>query len=532
VPTHDELMAAKDRAASVLLRLPNVTSVGIGGRVRAGQPVSELVLTVYVDAKVPSDQLARTERIPPEIEGLPTDVVQMPTTGTSRVSAAQPAPPGQPFVPFPKRDTQKCRPELLGGCQLQGALAVSDYNMGTLGCVMVSTTDATKAYALTNWHVMQGDNHQDPTIGTTKAGQPTNDESSTKCCSDIIGTLAAGARNPTTDAGLIQLQPGTQWKAEVLDIGPLAGEHPVDPDEAATHPAVRMRGAKSRLNGGRILSINTPMTVDGIHFTNVMVIVPNANTAIDSADPYFFGQPGDSGAVVVNEANKVVGVLFAGPALQPPFPAGAIAGWALPLADIKQPFTDQSVAVTVAVAPLAADGTPTAGIVNTVPGAAMVAVPRELAPRLTGASAHGAGRDRLVAAGLPLGGEPPAAALGRLQGDLEQSARGRDLVTFWLRNQHELLDLINTNRRVVVTWYRSGASGLFQLLTRMVSQPELAVPETINGQPVSHCLNAVCAVLDRFASPRLRADLAAARAALPDLGGLTYPGICSALAAG
>jgi hypothetical protein len=521
--THDEIVAARDRAEAVLLRLPNVTSVGIGGRVRAGQPVTELVLTVFVDVKVPADQLTPSERIPGEIEGLPTDVVQMPTVGTTR--ATPPAPPGRPFIPFAKRDSKKYREDgLVGGSLMQTEL-VDDDEAGTLGCIMVSTTNATKAYALTCWHVMQGRNHRDPTIGDTKAGQPTNKDSSTKCCSDIIGTLAAGARNTTTDAALIELKPGIKWKAEVLDIGPLTDEHPVDPDEASTHPAVRMHGAKSRLNGGRILCVNARVTVDGIVYQNVMVIVPNANTAVDVTDPYFFGQDSDSGAVVVNDANQVVGVFFAGPYAHPPFPAGAIVGWALPIADIKKPFADQSVPVRVAVAA-------TAGIVNTVPGAAMVAVPQEVAPSLIGARAGADASERLVAVGLPLGGEPPTAALRRLESDLERSARGRGLVMFWLRHQHELLELINSNRRVMITWHRSGASGLFQLLTRMLSQPDLSIPETINGQPVGRCLDAVCAVLDRFASPQLRADLIRTRAALPELGGLTYPRICSALAAG
>jgi len=170
VPTHDEFVAARDRAEAVLLRLPNVTSVGIGGRVRAGRRIPELVLKVYVDVKVPADQLAPSERMPDEIEGLPTDVVQMPTVGTSAV--ATPAPPGQPAIPFAKRDTEKHRP-LADGSHMQGGLADNDY-MGTLGCIMVSTTDATKAYAFTNWHVMQGQNHRDPTIGDTKAGHSFN----------------------------------------------------------------------------------------------------------------------------------------------------------------------------------------------------------------------------------------------------------------------------------------------------------------------------------------------------------------------
>ena len=525
MPTHDELMAAKDRAATVLLRLPNVTSVGIGGRVRAGQRIPELVLKVYVDAKVPADQLAATDRIPAEIEGLPTDVVQMPTVGTGAV--ATPAPPGQPVIPFANRDQDKKRP-LLGGTHMEGGLSENDY-MGTLGCIMISTTDAAKAYAFTNWHVMQGQNQKDPTIGQTKAGQPTNKESSTKCCSHIIGTLTAGERTTSTDAALIALQPGMQWQADVVDIGPLADEHPVDGTEAGTHPAVRKRGARSRLSGGVIDSIGTPVTVDGISYSNAMIIMPNLNPTIDATDPVFFGQHGDSGSVVVNDSNHVVGIFFALP--NGPY-AGSVAGGVLPIADVESGLSAQSVPVKVAVAPLAADGTPAAGVVNTVPGAAMVAVPAELAPDLIGAGAGAATRDRLVAAGLPLGDEPPAAALRQLEGDLEQSARGRGLVMFWLRHQYELLDLINTNRRVVVTWYRSGASGLFQLLTRMLSQPDLTVPQTINGQPVSQCLDAVYAVLDRFASAQLRADLADVRAALPELGGLTYSRICSALAAG
>ena len=400
MPTHDEFVAARDRAEAVLLRLPNVTSVGIGGRVRAGRRIPELVLKVYVDVKVPADQLAPSERMPDEIEGLPTDVVQMPTVGTSAV--ATPAPPGQPAIPFAKRDTEKHRP-LADGSHMQGGLADNDY-MGTLGCIMVSTTDATKAYAFTNWHVMQGQNHRDPTIGDTKAAQLFNKDSIKKCCSHIIGTLVAGACNTTTDAALIELKPGIEWKADVLDIGPLTDEHPVDSTEAGTHPGVRKRGARSRLSGGVIEWVNTPVTVDGIAYTNAMIITPNANTAVATTDPYFFGQRGDSGSVVVNDANQVVGVFFALPNPPPggPYPGGAVAGWALPLADVKKPFADQSVPVRVATAA-------TPGIVDTVPGAAMVVVPQELAPSMTGAPAAADARERLVAVGLPLGGEPPAA---------------------------------------------------------------------------------------------------------------------------
>src|SRR5213078_2012689 len=104
-------------------------------------------------------------------------------------------------------------------------------------------------------------------------------------------------------------------------------------------------------------------------------------------------------SVVVNDANQVVGVFFALP--NGPY-AGSVAGWALPLDDIKSGLAAQSVPVTVAATP---------GIVNTVPGAAMIAVPEELAPSLIGARAGPDARERLVAVGLPLGGRPTAGAL-------------------------------------------------------------------------------------------------------------------------
>jgi hypothetical protein len=368
---------------------------------------------------------------------------------------------------------------------------------------------------------MQGQHKKDPTIGTTKAGQSTNKESSTKCCSHIIGTLVAGARNSNTDAALIELKPGIQWTADVLDIGPLSGEHAVDANEAATHPAVRKRGARSRLSGGVIDSIGASVTVDGIPYSNVTIVMPNANPALAAGTAFFFSQHGDSGSVVVNDANQVVGISFASP--NPPY-SGSVAGWVLPLEDVKSGLASQSVPVKVAVAA-------TAGVVQTVPGAAMVALPEEVAPSLIGARAGADARDRLVAAGFSLGDEPPAAALQRLEGDLEQSARGRGLVNFWLRHQDELLELINSNRRVAVTWHRSGASALLQLLTRMLGQPDLALPQTVNGQPLSRCVDTVCAVLARFGSAQLRDDLTRVRSGLPDLGGLTYPRICSALGA-
>jgi hypothetical protein len=63
----------------------------------------------------------------------------------------------------------------------------------------------------------------------------------------------------------------------------------------------------------------------------------------------------------------------------------------------------------------------------------------------------------------------------------------------------------------------------------MPADPDLALPATLHGQPVRTVLTRMRATLDRFASPRLSADLARLDGVLPDLGGLTYPRIIAAL---
>ena len=502
----DELLAIRERAHERLTALPNVTAVGIGGRVRGGERIQELVLKVYVDHKRPAAELDPSELVPVEFEGVPTDVAEMPAEGTSVQ-----APPGRPAIPIEQIDARRQRP-LVGGSQLQVYLAGAGF--GTLGCMFVNTADLAKVYALTNWHVLEAPGPTEPTVGTTKAGQPTASESVTKCCSSIIGKVAGGSRDTTSDIGIVQLDPGTQWTADILEVGPVAGKHTITPSEAGTHPQVRKRGARSGLTGGTIDSIGATTSVDGVSRSNTIIVAPNPDTGQPAGTALFFDQHGDSGSALVNDANEVVGLVFAIPNAPAGGYTGLVQGWALPIDDLIAAVSGHnSLAVDVAVGVLP-------GTVNTVPGAPMVAVPPELV-------------DPRAPRQVPVGGlvleAPPDAALARLERDLDRSERGRALVALWLEHQHELLRLLNSNRRVATVWHRSGGAALFQVLTRMVNDPELVMPPSLHGEPLSSCLDRVYAVFDRFASPALRRELARAHDGLPDLGGLSYDGICAAL---
>src|SRR5689334_13419182 len=113
------------RAMEAFRNLPNVHSVGIGGRERGGQPTGEIVLKVFVREKTAHDALSPEAIIPVEFEGVPTDVVQAPEP--KRSAAPGGAALGGPYA----EDEARHRP-LRCGIQLSGAAGTG---LGTLGII-------------------------------------------------------------------------------------------------------------------------------------------------------------------------------------------------------------------------------------------------------------------------------------------------------------------------------------------------------------------------------------------------------------
>jgi hypothetical protein len=57
-----------------LMAIPGVTGVAIGNKQAGGSDTGQRALVVFVAEK--RDDLPEDERIPPEIDGMPTDVVE------------------------------------------------------------------------------------------------------------------------------------------------------------------------------------------------------------------------------------------------------------------------------------------------------------------------------------------------------------------------------------------------------------------------------------------------------------------------
>jgi hypothetical protein len=130
-----EILEIKKAAQERLLSVPGVHAVGVGAKIVGGKRTSELSITVFVTQKKAESEVPPEQRIPSEINGVKTDVVEM-----GRVRRMNGLP-----------DKTTYRP-LIGGGRIQpgGALGGG----GTLGCFAHTTDTPPKIVALTCHHVV------------------------------------------------------------------------------------------------------------------------------------------------------------------------------------------------------------------------------------------------------------------------------------------------------------------------------------------------------------------------------------------
>ncbi|MCE3555576.1 hypothetical protein LWC33_29545 [Pseudonocardia sp. RS11V-5] len=519
-------------AAQRLLAIPGVSMVALGSKETGGQPTGELVIRVHVANKRPLEEIPPDEVIPAEIDGVGTDVIE--SDGIVLVAA----PPGG-IVRDDSTDDKTERP-LKGGTRIQPALssAKGERWEGTLGCLLWLKSNHDVGYALTNQHVIDGAGLVAATKGSTEVGQPTS-ISSSSCCNDIIGVYRAGERTGADDQAVVQLRAGTTWQAQILGIGLVSGTRSLSTADALARLPVRKRGARTRLTGGVVTDVN------GVSGTahNAILIQANDNPDRKPGELLFFDEHGDSGSAVVDDQNRVCGLVFARrrtraeitarggtPPALPPDGIERPLGVAWPIADVLARFAAGTPSLTLEVATATSIDE-----VHTVPGAARVAVPAELAPVVAAEPAAFLGAVAADGLRAPVGrpwfaaDRPLSETLAEVRAALEESAAGRYLTQLWQRHRVEVTRLLRDDRRVAVTWHRGGGAALFQLLSRMVSRPELALPETVRGVPVQDCVDAFAVVLIDRASASLGADVRQAREVLPDLPGRTLAELVAAL---
>jgi hypothetical protein len=143
-----DIQAIKTAAQAHLLAIPGVHAVGCGAKIVGGKRGSEPAITVFLLRKRALSEIPLDEVIPPEIEGVKTDVVEMPIP---RMSAGGP------------KDGSTARPTPGGVCIQAGGSP----EWGTLGFFALTSDATPKVVAVTCQHVVaapQGANHTDLAI--------------------------------------------------------------------------------------------------------------------------------------------------------------------------------------------------------------------------------------------------------------------------------------------------------------------------------------------------------------------------------
>jgi len=111
------------------LQKNNVIGVGIGEKITNGQNTGRAALKVFVERKEPVSMLAAADMVPPSIEDVEIDVIEI----------------GKPII---QANTARLRPALAGS-----SIGHVNVSAGTFGCLIRNEADG-QLYILSNNHVL------------------------------------------------------------------------------------------------------------------------------------------------------------------------------------------------------------------------------------------------------------------------------------------------------------------------------------------------------------------------------------------
>ncbi len=292
-----------------LLRRRNVVAVGVGYKTVQGKKTDQLALICSVEVKAAKVSLTAAEMIPERVQGIPTDV-----NSTGVIFAQQ-------------SRTERHRPA-------PGGVSIGHYliTAGTLGCLVKKNNTI---YILSNNHVLANSNEasvgdpilqpgpydggtqQNDTIARLSEFVPINFTSGTIPCpigsavASVLNGLAAAVGSSTrlqaaavaqenlVDCAIAQPINPSDVTAQILEIGTITGVA-----EGTLGMSVKKSGRTTGLTTGSIQQIDVTASVSY-----------GSNKVATFSDQLMAGamsQGGDSGSAVLDDQNRLVGLLFAG----------------------------------------------------------------------------------------------------------------------------------------------------------------------------------------------------------------------------
>lgn len=311
----NDIHAARNALKAAMPRLharANVVATGIGYKVSAGQRTSDLAIVCSVTRKLAVSELSSADVVPRTLDGIATDVVE-----TGKIRAFQ-------------SHTARLRPAP-GGV----SIGHRDITAGTLGCLVKK---ANQTFILSNNHVLADSNDArrgDPILqpGPIDGGrfpadhiadledfvpiqflqpEPPSQCPTARAVIAILNGICAAIASQTryqivslqaaenlVDAAIARPLTDADVADEILEIGAIQGVGDVD-----LGAAVRKSGRTTALTTGQILQV--AVTVD--------VSYGPGRTArfVDQLLAGPMSQGGDSGSAIMDDTDRLVGLLFAG----------------------------------------------------------------------------------------------------------------------------------------------------------------------------------------------------------------------------
>ncbi|MCW3049162.1 MAG: hypothetical protein JWO74_3446 [Solirubrobacterales bacterium] len=255
----------------------NIVGVGIAERLTNGHPIGQPAVTVYVARKAPPDEVVGAALVPPEYEGVPTDVVES----------------GE-FVAFTERGRYRPAPSGV-------SVGHHSEDAGTLGFL---ASHQGEFVLVSNNHVLALTNDAAPGDAIVQPGHADGGSDS-----DRIGTLKRfhpldfAGRN-MIDAAIATVE-RDMVSSEIYGIGAYSAQ----PLEAQEQMLVRKVGRTSGVSRGIVRDIHASIKLryrPGVARLQEQVIV-------EPRDAQAFSEAGDSGSLVIEESSRCpIGLLCGG----------------------------------------------------------------------------------------------------------------------------------------------------------------------------------------------------------------------------
>ncbi len=284
-----DVVKVLEKHRSKLISKHKVKQMGVGYKVKDGKMMKDTVgISIFVTKKPGIEALRQQqiEPVPKDIEGIPTDIVEIPGG----------------FRPRGGPDDSRQRPFSGGVATINSKVPAT----GTLGLIVKKTTNASKLYGLTNNHVGANEDVKGLVPAAAKKGefwiQP-GAHGGGKVPQDVIAKLqkwnkllpsAPGKVNYyDVSIGEIVKESIPAAKAyEIMEIGPVKGMEDINLGDK-----VMKRGRTTLKTVGSVSALMQVVQINysehPCDFTEQVIITGDPQTNA-------FSQPGDSGSVIVS----------------------------------------------------------------------------------------------------------------------------------------------------------------------------------------------------------------------------------------